>query len=75
MMAMASKFEDKEPVEEDDDDHSSFEEVQKPVERTSAVKPASSQVTEAEASAPASSLWKDDDEKVEESPIKVKCPT
>ena len=71
MMAMASKFEDKEPVEEDDDDQSSFEEVQKPAERTSAIKPASSEVTEAEASAPVSSLWNEDSEKAAEPPIKV----
>ncbi|KIW49871.1 hypothetical protein PV05_11511 [Exophiala xenobiotica] len=40
MMAAATKFQDSEPVEEDGDDDSSFEEVQKPAERTSAVKPA-----------------------------------
>lgn len=39
MMAMASKFEDKEPVEEDENDASSFEEVQKPVERSAIKSP------------------------------------
>lgn len=43
MMAMASKFEDKEPAEDDNDDASSFEEVQKPVERT-AIKTATTQI-------------------------------
>jgi coronin-1B/1C/6 len=57
MMAMANKFEDKEPVEEEESD---FEEVEKPVERTSAVRPASSQVSPAEAAAPTSELWKKD---------------
>jgi coronin-1B/1C/6 len=40
MMAMASKFEDNEPAEKDDDDTSSFEEVQKPVERSAFKSPA-----------------------------------
>ncbi|KPI39467.1 Coronin-like protein crn1 [Cyphellophora attinorum] len=39
MMAMASKFEDKEPVEDNDDDASSFEEVQKPIERSAIKSP------------------------------------
>jgi coronin-1B/1C/6 len=39
MMAMASKFEDKDAVEEDDNDASSFEEVQKPVERAGVKSP------------------------------------
>lgn len=43
MMAMASKFEDNEPVEDDNDDASSFEEVQKPVQR-SAINTATTQV-------------------------------
>lgn len=58
MMAMASKFEDNEAAEEKDDE-SDFEEVQKPEERTSAVKPASSEVTPQEAVAPTSKLWKE----------------
>ncbi|ETN39490.1 uncharacterized protein HMPREF1541_05715 [Cyphellophora europaea CBS 101466] len=40
MMAMASKFEDKEAVEDEDNDSSSFEEVQKPIERTAIKGPA-----------------------------------
>lgn len=51
MMAMASKFEDKEPVEEDDNDASSFEEVQKPVER-SAIKSPPPLATEKAAASP-----------------------
>jgi coronin-1B/1C/6 len=59
MMAAADKFADDEPAEEEAASESSFEEVQKPVERTSAVKPASSSVTKDEAIAPASELWND----------------
>ncbi|EXJ95397.1 hypothetical protein A1O1_00518 [Capronia coronata CBS 617.96] len=58
MMAAATKFQDTEPVE-DDDDASSFEEVQPPFERKAATKPA---VAEAEKVAPApvtSSVWED----------------
>lgn len=51
MMAMASKFEDDEPVEEEDNDASSFEEVQKPVER-SAFKSPTTQVDTKPASSP-----------------------
>ena len=57
MMAMADKFTDQDAEKDDSDDASSFEEVQKPAERTSAVKPASSNVTKDEAVAPASELW------------------
>ena len=39
MAAMVSKFEDNEAVEKDDDDASSFEEVQKPIERTAIKSP------------------------------------
>lgn len=60
MMAAADKFADDEPVEEEQRSESSFEEVQKPVERTSAIKPASSSVTKDEAAAPASDLWNDE---------------
>ena len=60
MMAAADKFADDEPAEEEETSESSFEEVQKPVERTSAIKPASSSVTKDEAAAPASDLWKDE---------------
>jgi coronin-1B/1C/6 len=56
MMAAASKFVDDEPVEDGSGDESEFEEVQKPVERTSAIKPASSTVIKDEAVAPVSSL-------------------
>lgn len=59
MMAAADKFADDEPAEEEATSESSFEEVQKPVERTSAIKPASSSVTKDEAIAPASDLWND----------------
>ncbi|KIV81149.1 hypothetical protein PV11_08589 [Exophiala sideris] len=48
MMAAATKFQDTEPVKEDENDNSSFEEVQKPVERTSATKPAVSEETREE---------------------------
>lgn len=58
MMAMASKFEDKEPTDTKDDEESDFEEIQKPVERTSAAQPASSQVSPEEAAAPTTGLWK-----------------
>ena len=58
MMAMADKFAEKDMETEDSSDASSFEEVQKPVERTSVVRPISSTVTKDEAVAPASSLWK-----------------
>jgi coronin-1B/1C/6 len=51
MAAMASKFEDTEPVEEDDNDASSFEEVQKPIER-SAFKTPAAQVETKPASSP-----------------------
>ena len=60
MMAAADKFADNEPAEEEATSESSFEEVQKPVERTSAIKPTSSSVTRDEAVAPASDLWKDE---------------
>ena len=60
MMAMASKFEDNETAEEPEEE-SDFEEIQKPVERASAVKPASSEVTQHEAAAPPSKLWKDEE--------------
>jgi coronin-1B/1C/6 len=60
MMAAADKFADNEPAEEEAASESSFEEVQKPVERTSAIKPTSSSVTRDEAVAPASDLWKDE---------------
>lgn len=39
MMAMASKFEDNEPAEDDENDASSFEEVQKPIERSAIKSP------------------------------------
>jgi coronin-1B/1C/6 len=61
MMAMAEKFADKEPEVEEEDDTSSFEEVQKPVERTSASRPSSSTATKNEAVAPTSSVWKGPD--------------
>jgi coronin-1B/1C/6 len=57
MMAMADKFTDQHAGNEDSSDASSFEEVQKPAERTSAVKPTSSSVTKDEAIAPTSKLW------------------
>ncbi len=60
MMAMASKFQDNGAAEEPEDE-SDFEEIQKPVERTLAVKPASSEVTEQEAAAPASNLWNEEE--------------
>ena len=60
MMAMASKFEDNGAAEEPEEE-SDFEEIQKPFERTSAVKPASSEVTQQEAAAPPSKLWKDEE--------------
>ena len=62
MMAMADKFADEDAGKEDSDDASSFEEVQKPAERTSAVKPTSSSVTKDEAVAPVSELWEAPDE-------------
>jgi len=64
MMAAASKFADDEPAEEGSGDESEFEEVQKPVERTSAIKPASSTVTKDEAIAPVSSLWNENEKEV-----------
>ena len=60
MMAAADKFADDEPVDEAEASESSFEEVQKPVERTSAIKPASSSVTQDEAAAPVADLWRDE---------------
>jgi coronin-1B/1C/6 len=57
MMAMADKFTDHDAENGDGSDASSFEEVQRPAERSSAVKPASSTVTKDEAIAPASELW------------------
>lgn len=51
MMAMASKFEDNELVEEEDNDDSSFEEVQKPVERA-AIKSPTQQIDQKVASSP-----------------------
>ena len=61
--AMVDKYADPEAGKaESEDDASSFEEVQKPVERTSATKPASSSVTKDEAVAPASALWKAEEE-------------
>jgi len=59
MMAMADKFSDQDAAKDDSDDASSFEEVQRPAERTSAVRPASSNVTRDEAIAPVSELWKE----------------
>jgi coronin-1B/1C/6 len=57
MMAMADRFTDHDAGNEDSSDASSFEEVQRPAERSSAVKPTSSSVTKDEAIAPASTLW------------------
>lgn len=62
MMAMADKFADQDADKEESDDASSFEEVQKPVERPSAVKPDSSTVTKDEAITPASTLWQTPEE-------------
>ena len=62
MMAAASKFADQDEEEEDQADDSSFEEVPRPAERASAVKPDSSDVTKDEAVAPASQLWKEEEE-------------
>jgi coronin-1B/1C/6 len=58
MMAMADKFTDHDAGNEESSDASSFEEVQRPAERTSAVKPTSSSVTKDEAVTPVSELWK-----------------
>ena len=75
MMAAADKFADNEPAEEEAASESSFEEVQKPVERTSAIKPASSSVTRDEAVAPASDLWGDEASKTGSGfPDKVSIP-
>lgn len=57
MMAMADKIADHDAGNEESSDASSFEEVQRPAERSSAVKPASSSVTKDEAITPASGLW------------------
>lgn len=59
MMSAASKFQDSEPVEDDGDDGSSFEEVQKPVERTFAARPTSSE-TRKEEPTPAASTVRED---------------
>jgi coronin-1B/1C/6 len=59
MMSAADKFQDTEPVEDDADDGSSFEEVQKPVERTSAVTPAVVETKKEEPTPVASSVWED----------------
>jgi coronin-1B/1C/6 len=67
MMAMADKFTDHDAGNGDGSDASSFEEVQRPAERSSAVKPASSTVTKDEAVAPASELWEAPEE-TEEGP-------
>jgi coronin-1B/1C/6 len=57
MMALANKFTDRDAENEDGSDASSFEEVQRPAEKGSAVKPTSSTVTKDEAIAPTSELW------------------
>lgn len=59
MMAAANKFADDKDEEEDEADDSSFEEVQRPTERASGIKPVSSAVTKDEAVAPTSDLWDD----------------
>jgi coronin-1B/1C/6 len=61
MMAAATKFQDSEPVEEDGDDDSSFEEVQRPAERTSAVKPAVAEKSKEEPTLAASTACRDPD--------------
>jgi len=58
MMEAANRFADNDD-EEESDNNSSFEEVQKPVERTSALRPASSVAPKAEAVAPVSNLVTD----------------
>ena len=65
MMAAADKFADADPEDDDQPDDSSFEEVQKPTERASPIKPVSSEVTRDEAIAPASDLWTDKKEREE----------
>jgi coronin-1B/1C/6 len=57
VMVMADKFTDHDAGNEESSDASSFEEVQRPAERTSAVKPSSSSVTKDEAVTPAGNLW------------------
>ncbi|KIW44616.1 uncharacterized protein PV06_03072 [Exophiala oligosperma] len=59
MMAVADKFQDTEPVEDDGDDDSSFEEVQKPAERTSAAKPAGVETKKQDSTPAASKVWED----------------
>jgi hypothetical protein len=56
MMAMADKFTDRDAGNEESSDASSFEEVQRPAERTSAVKPTSPSATKDEAVTPAGNL-------------------
>ncbi|KAL2395444.1 Coronin-like protein crn1 [Exophiala dermatitidis] len=62
MMAAASKFQDTEPTEGDDDDDSSFEEVQKPVERRSPAKKVATDDVQRLHNAPTevtSNVWED----------------
>lgn len=59
MMAAATKFQDTDPAEEEGDDDSSFEEVQKPVERTFAATPAVSETKKEEPTLAASKVWED----------------
>ena len=54
MMGAADKFKDTEPTEVEDEE-SDFEEVQKPVERTTAAKPAAAEEAKEESVAPAAS--------------------
>ena len=65
MMAAATKFQDNEPTEDGDDD-SSFEEVQRPIERTSASKPSVTEEKTEQAPA-ATKAWDD----VEEPKVKA----
>ncbi|OAG39523.1 hypothetical protein AYO21_06167 [Fonsecaea monophora] len=59
MMGAADKFKDTEPTEGGDDE-SDFEEVQKPVERTTATKPVISEEKKAQSPTPAASkVWED----------------
>ena len=59
MMAMADRFTDENGEKEEESSDDSFEEVQRPVERTPALKSTSSTVTAEEAVAPTAKLWKE----------------
>ena len=68
MMAMADKFTDHDAENGDGSDASSFEEVQRPAERSSVIKPTSSTVTKDEAACTTSELWEAAEEATEKGP-------